>query len=92
MDIKELIQIEIPALSKTICEYSTDNYITSYAKQLMEIEYPREQDRLGLLVERLLKWYATEIGNIDKDQYIYNKDAHRKSYELLLDIKKQIQS
>lgn len=81
--IDEIVQFDLPAISKTIKEYSTDNFILSYADQLLEIRYPGETQRMYVLVGRLLSWYDKAIEEIRKDKYVHAKEAHLKSHELL---------
>ncbi|MBN2605273.1 MAG: hypothetical protein JXR62_05530 [Bacilli bacterium] len=88
--LKDIVLLELDGLSKTICEYTTDNYITSYAKQLSLIIYPKDKEKLIILVDKLFNWYAKEIKIIKKSEYIYNLEAHLKSYELLKTMKAQL--
>jgi hypothetical protein len=81
--IDEIIQFDLPAIVKTIKEYSTDNFIQSYADQLLQIRYPSETQRMYVLVGRLLAWYDEAIEDIRKDKYLHAKEAHMKSHVLL---------
>lgn len=81
--IDEIIQFDLPAIAKTIKEYSTDNFIQSYADQLLQIRYPSETQRMYVLVGRLLAWYDEVIDAIRKDPYVHAKEAHAKSHRLL---------
>jgi hypothetical protein len=83
MSIDEIITFDLPAISKTIREYTTDNFIQSYASQLLEVRYPQEQQRLYILVTRLLAWYDGVYDRIKNDPYVHSRDAHFKSHELL---------
>lgn len=53
MSIEEIILVELEGIAKTIFEYTSDNYIRSYAKQLEKINYPDEKLKLVLLSKRL---------------------------------------
>lgn len=83
MTIDEIITFDLPAISKTIREYTTDNFIQSYAAQLLDVRYPQEQQRLYILVSRLLAWYDGVFDHIKNDPYVHSKDAHLKSHDLL---------
>jgi len=90
MKLEEILQVEVKALSQTICEYSTDNFITSYAKQLNDLHYPEDRDKLKMLTERLLEWYTKEIETIRTSRYVHSKESHLRSYWLLQEIEAQL--
>jgi len=90
--IEEIVLLELGALSKTIKEYSTDNYIVSYAEQLRVIKYPEEKEKMIILVTRLRNWYDQEIETIKIGQYIHSKEAHLQSYKLLQNLEKLLSS
>jgi len=92
MSLEQIIQVELLALSKTIREYTTDNYIRSYAEQIESINYPEDKEKFQILVRKLLEWYNTEIKVIKSDEYIYGKNSHFKSYELLLQLNRKLES
>jgi len=73
-------------------EYTTDNYISSYAEQISLVKYPADKDVLMKLIDRLLSWYETEIKEIQKSDYIRSKESHKKSYELLKELQLLIES
>lgn len=87
MSIENIISLELEGLSKTIKEYSTDNYIISYANQLISVDYPKETVKFSLLVNKLLDWYSEEIEKIRNSEYTLSKDAHYKSFSLLKELK-----
>lgn len=91
MSLEQIIQVELIALSKTIREYTTDNYIQSYAEQISRINYPEDKEKFYILVMKLLHWYNSEIKVIKSDKYIYEKKSHIKSYELLLQLKQKLE-
>lgn len=91
VSVEDILHVEVDALCQTICEYTNDNYIQSYAKQLTRLEYPQEIKTIGILVSRLLEWYKVELPAIQNDPYIRSKNAHKKSYDLLCEISEQLQ-
>ncbi|MBU1020618.1 MAG: hypothetical protein KJ847_05335 [Firmicutes bacterium] len=86
--IEEIMQFEIKAVSKTILEYTTDNFVTSYAEQIVTLKYPDQKHDLVQLIDRLLEWYEVEMKEIQKSDYVRSKESHQKSYSLLLDMKR----
>ena len=91
MRIENIVQVELPALSRTIREYTTDNYISSYAEQISSIIYPQEREKLAILISKLLEWYQNEIDVIKKGEYIHSKSSHEKSFLLLKEMKELLE-
>lgn len=87
MTIEELITLEFDGLSQTIIQYSNDNFIKSYAKKLLSIDYPKDKHLLVILVDYLVNWYTNKIDEIKSSNFIVSKEAHLKSYEILLNLK-----
>jgi hypothetical protein len=83
MSINEILMVELEGLSSTIQQYSNDNYIISYAKQLMNIKYPEESLKLTLLVKRIYAWYSNEIDKIKTGEFVISKEAHIHSFEVI---------
>lgn len=92
MSVEEIVRFELKALSKTVREYTTDNYIASYAEQLTTINYPDEKDSLIGLIDRLLEWYELEMKEIQKSDYVRSKESHQKSYKLLKELKNLLEA
>lgn len=90
MEIKNIFEIEVEGMCKTIIQYTNDEYVKSYAHKLMELEYPKDKSVIKMLVDRLSSWYLTEIEEIKNSQYIVNKKSHIKTFELIQDTKDQL--
>ncbi len=90
MRIEEVVLLELEGISKTIYEYTTDNYIRSYTKQLERINYPTDKNKLVLLVDRLCEWYSKNINQIIDGEFTLNKEGHKKGYNLLLDMQREL--
>lgn len=84
--IQQIVDYEMQAISRTISEYSTNDFIASYAKQLLNIKFPSDNDKLTFLVTKLLEWYEEKLQVIKDNKYIHNKESHIKSYELLQEL------
>ncbi len=83
MDLKEIFLLEIEGISKTICDYTTDNFITSYARKLEGLHYPDDRDQIQLISYRLKDWYDIHLPELKSNKFIHNMEAHLKSYELI---------
>lgn len=90
MTIEEIIAIEFEGLSQTIIQYSNDNYIKSYAKKLLSVEFPKDKDLLAKLVDYLVTWYTSKIEEIKSSDYVVSKETHLKSYEILVNLEKKL--
>ncbi len=86
MGLNELFKLEKEGIGTTIHNYTTDNFVKSYSKQLMELRYPEDKELLKVIIHRLLEWYDKNIEFIRESNYIYNKEGHEKSYILLQEI------
>jgi len=90
MTIEEIITIEFEGLSQTIMQYSNDNFIKSYAKKLLSIEFPKDRNLLIKLVDYLTTWYSSKIEEIKSSDFVVAKEAHLKCYKILMDLKEQL--
>lgn len=90
MNIEEIITIEFEGLSQTIMQYSNDNFIKSYAKKLLNIEFPKDKEILIKLVDNLFNWYTSKIEEIKSSDYVISKETHLKSYSILKNLKEQL--
>jgi len=90
MTIEEIITMEFEGLSQTIMQYSNDNFIKSYAKKLLSIEFPKDRNLLIRLVDYLTTWYSSKIEEIKSSDFVVAKASHYKSYEILLELKEQL--
>ncbi len=77
------IIVEIEGLAQTIIQYTNNNFVRSYASKLEKIDLNNQNEVFRLLVSKLVDWYDTEIDHIINNEFVGNKDAHLRSYELL---------
>ena len=90
MSTEQMIRIEMEGLCETIIQYSNDNYIISYAKQLRNTSYHEDKEIFLILIERLYQWYEREIERIKENEYTLGKEAHLRSFKLLQDLKNKV--
>lgn len=83
MRIEEILNIELDGITKTICDYTHENFITSYTEKLKSLIYPKDKRWVQLIVAELIKWYEANMNEIMDNNYIVNKKEHQKSYILL---------
>lgn len=90
MSLKDLFLLEIEGISETICGYSIENFIQSYSRQLLELDFEKDTFRIGDIFDRLIEWYDQNINIIYKSQFVNNKNEHKKSYRLLIELRSQL--
>jgi hypothetical protein len=90
--INQILKFQVKAISKTICDYTTDNFIRSYAEQLVTLQFPQDKEGIQFLVTKLVDWYDKELNRINESTYIYAKQSHQKSFELLGYLKNSLQN
>lgn len=88
MKIEDILYLELEGLSKTIKEYTRDNYIISYSSKLCELHFPDDKSKINLISDKLLIWYKNNIDTIKTNQYLPNVDAHLKSIDILEELYK----
>ena len=89
MSIEELLYLEIEGLTKTIKEYTRDNFIISYSSKLNNLDFPEDKTKINLISKKLLNWYKDNIEDIKSNQYLPNVNAHIKSINILEELYKQ---
>lgn len=88
MKIEELLYLELEGLTKTINEYTRDNFIISYSSKLCELKFPEDKIKMNILSCKLLAWYKENIDDITSNQYLPNIDSHIKSIKILEELYK----
>jgi len=77
-------------ISDSVLEYATDNFTKSNAVKLVELSEERHKSELIYVVKELIKWYKSNIEAIKQDRFIFRKEDHYKSYDMLQLIENQL--
>ena len=80
---KEVFIIEMDGIIKTIESYTNDPFINSYTRNLKISVKNKENEISSKLIIKLLEWYEQNMDVIEKDEFVFNLKAHRKSFLLL---------
>ena len=80
---KEEFSIELAGVIGTIKSYTSDPFIIGYIGELKKALENEQMYMAELIITKLVNWYNDQINDIMEDRYVYNKDAHRKSYQIL---------
>ena len=83
MNVALNFSVEKHAMSRTIRDYTTDNFISSYAEQLNACNYPDDKTIILILMDKLHEWYESGIDRIKKGEYIHSKESHYRTFELI---------
>lgn len=89
MSIEEMLYLELEGLTKTIKDYTRDNFIISYSSKLCELNFPEDKSKINLISGKLLDWYKDNIEDIKGNHYLSNVNAHIKSINILEELYKQ---
>ena len=84
MSVITEFDIEKHGIINTIKTCNPGHYVTGYCLLLENMSVEKDIEKIKILLPKLLSWY--DEGNyIDlmKSEYVYNKDIHTKTYELL---------
>ncbi|MGS0971685.1 MAG: hypothetical protein ACVCEJ_00355 [Candidatus Izemoplasmataceae bacterium] len=80
---KEEFSIELAGVIGTIKSYTSDPFIIGYISELKKALENEQMYMAKLIISKLIGWYNEQIEDILVDRYVYNKDAHKKSYQIL---------
>ncbi len=84
MTTKQLLDIEVEGMCKTILEACTDNFVKSYCHQLIKLQYPEDEEHIKQLIPRITSWYDEgNLRDIIDNKYAISKNQHLYTYELL---------
>ncbi len=77
-------------ISESILEYATDNFTKNNAKHLVNLNENENKNELLKVINDLIKWYKANLDMIKKDRFVLKKSDHVRSYDLLVNIEKQL--
>lgn len=90
MEFNDIFTLEIDGIAETINDYAVENFIRSYSTQLKDMKLPDDQEKVKIIIERLLEWYRENITLIDNSSFVNNKHEHHKSMRLLLEFQQKL--
>lgn len=85
-------EIEFEGIYNTIKNYTNDHYILGYIDGLRSSLKEDDNFKTSLLINKLVLWYNDIMSELEKDQYVYNKDQHKKTLNLLTIFQETIKS
>ncbi len=87
MDIEKTYEIEKTGMFRTVLETNPDQYIKSYANQLLNYSFPEDEKYIRILLPRILRYYDEgKLHDILQSEYSIHKEAHKKTRDLLYEL------
>jgi hypothetical protein len=92
MDIMRKLSFEVKGIYGTVNKYTSDSYITNIAKELINSVTQKNIEESIYLLEQIDIWYEKNQSEIQKNDYVMNKDSHldiqSKIKDYLIELKK----
>lgn len=80
---KKEFLIELEGVVGTILTYTRNPFMLGYTKELKKALFENDMDTVKIILDKVIGWYNEEMENIDGDEYVFNKELHHKSYDIL---------
>jgi hypothetical protein len=90
MKVKYMIELEVPAIVSSIINEIADYYMVSYANQLKNCKFPEDAEKIDIIINKILNWYAENIDKKANEDLFFNMKNHTKNKQVLLDLKNKI--
>ncbi len=85
-------EIEFEGIYSTIKNYTNDHYILGYINSLRTSLKEEDTSKTVLLLNRLIHWYNEIMTDLEEDKYVYNKEQHTKTFNILIDYSQSIKA
>jgi hypothetical protein len=79
-------QIELTGMTKTVENITKDPYIIGYMEILKNSIQDHEVNLVHLTSKKMVDWYQSHLNDILSDQFVYDKENHKKTFALLLEL------
>lgn len=78
-------EVELEGICNTIKSYTNDHYVIGYLKNLkISIELD-DNEKLIIILLKLINWYDEMMDMIQSSKFVYNKMQHKLTKNLLSD-------
>lgn len=82
-------QIELTGMTKTVENITKDPYIIGYMEILKNSIQAHEIKLVNLTSKKMVDWYKNHLNDILCDQFIYDKENHKKTFALLVELQNE---
>ena len=79
-------QIELTGMTRTVENITKDPYIIGYMEILKNSIQDHEVNLVHLTSKKMVDWYQSHLNDILSDQFVYDKENHKKTFALLLEL------
>jgi hypothetical protein len=76
---------ELNGITGTIESYTRNPYVMGYLKVLEQAVATKDTELEQTVLRKLIAWYEDTIDEILDDRYVYNKDLHKTTQNILND-------
>jgi len=80
---KTEFRIEFEGISNTIKAYTNDHFIIGYLNGLENALKNNDDNIIFLTLSRIINWYDEVIDEIQKSEFVFNKDQHLYAKKLI---------
>ena len=85
MKFQEL-EIELGGIRGTITQYTRNPYIIGYLDSLEKYVRLQDANMTKICISKILNWYSNNYDSIQSSEYVFNKEDHKNTSQLLKDI------
>lgn len=90
----EILKVELNTITQSIKDYTSTPTIKVICDALEEqlLEDTITYDFLVYSVNEIATWYGINIGSIEHDDYVYDKDPHHRSHQSIMKIRDDLKN
>ena len=86
MESFDIVKIRLQGIIGCLDEYTSEPTITTIRESLKVALKEKNYETILFACMEIKDWYANNISNICSNDYVHNKDAHRKNIQIIGDI------
>lgn len=92
MDAFKQLSLEFDGIKKVLGNYSKTSSAYNILPSLEKAIQNNDKDAIIYCLDVIGEWYSKKINKIQRNQYASNKDGHRRNYNLVQEIRKNIEN
>lgn len=92
MESLEIIKIKLKGIINCIYEYTSEPSIMNVIKECERALQENDIEILLFSCKEISNWYNKNIGSIQSNEFVYNKEVHNNNLKLIKEIIKNIES
>jgi hypothetical protein len=80
------LEIELGGIRGTITQYTRNPYVIGYLDSLEKYVRLRDAEMTKKCISKILNWYSINYDSIQSNEYVFNKEDHKNTSQLLKEI------